>query len=234
MSERGEREGGGLDRDGPRSRVLEVVQHRRSVRSFSPRPVENWKLRLVLEALRLAPSSTNSQPWRVVVVKDAGLREALSQAVPMGIRDHSWMAAAQVVLGLCAKPHPVQRVGQVLGKDYHLVDAGIAGEHAVLVAAELGLGTCWVGWFAKRATKRLLGVPRFVQVVCLIPMGYPAGDEGKPSARVTANQLKFLLESPPEGIGRIPAKGRKPLDEVCFLDRFGRPFPPDFFDAPLA
>lgn len=60
--------------------------------------------------------------------------------------------------------------------DYHLVDAGIAGEHFVLQATERGLGTCWIGWFDKKAVKNILSLPVFWDVPSMIALGYPADD----------------------------------------------------------
>ena len=67
-----------------RSTVFAAIRYRRSVRDYDPRPIEAWKLGILLEAARLAPSSTNSQPWRIVVVTDADLRKQLSVATPGG------------------------------------------------------------------------------------------------------------------------------------------------------
>ena len=71
------------------------------------------------------------------------------------------------------------------------LDCGIAGEHLVLQAAELGLGTCWIGWFNRRAARRALGAPWHVQVVCLIAVGYPRQDSAP--GRRTRNALSSML-----------------------------------------
>ena len=81
------------------------------------------------------------------------------------------------------------------------LDCGIAGEHLVLRAAELGLGTCWIGWFNRRDARRALGAPFHVQVVSLIAVGYPA--EGQ----------------------RRRKKVRKPLASILWLDAWGTRFP---------
>jgi nitroreductase len=69
------------------------------------------------------------------------------------------------------------RIGAGLkGTRYDLIDAGIAGEHFVLQAAELGLGTCWLGWFKKRKIKKLLGLKAGWEVTALITLGYPEAE----------------------------------------------------------
>jgi nitroreductase len=80
----------------------------------------------------------------------------------------------------------------VSGVDYPWVDIGIAGEHLVLAATELGLGTCWIGWIKPRAIARIVGWPRSVKPVVVITVGYPS-------------------EAEPE---KLPVSRRKPLDEI--------------------
>jgi nitroreductase len=120
-----------------RSSVFSVIRYRRSVRDYDPRPIEDWKMQLILEAARLAPSSTNSQPWRIVVVTNQALKEEIARATPVGINRHPWMNAAHAILVLCSAKSKVQRIAQFIGKNYALVDMGIVGEHIVLTAAEL-------------------------------------------------------------------------------------------------
>lgn len=203
-----------------RSTVLAAIRYRRSVREYDPRPIEDWKLDIVLEAARLAPSSTNSQPWRIVVVKNSDLRKQLSLATPGSINRHKWMEDAPVVLALCAIKSKVQKFAQLIGKNYHLVDIGIAGEHIVLSATELGLGTCWVGWIDKKRVKAILGIPTIGEVVCLIVVGYPK------NGSITSSEMseKFAEVEPRQqqgeiGIGDIAANKRKSLDEIIFHDK---------------
>ncbi|MFX0102164.1 MAG: nitroreductase family protein [Candidatus Hodarchaeota archaeon] len=200
------------------SSFFSVIRYRRSVREYDPRPIEDWKLQIVLEAARLAPSSTNSQPWRLIVVKDAGLRAELAVATPQGIRKHPWMNQSPVVIVLCALPSFDQRFGQLIGKDYHLVDMGIVGTHLVLMAAELGLGTCWVGWVHKKRVKKMLNIPKLWEVVCLISLGYPKNPD-EPDMKEKFTSVEPLQEAGEKGIGGIDAKDRKPTEEIIFYDK---------------
>jgi nitroreductase len=162
-------------------------------------------LRGILECARLAPSADNSQPWRFVVVADPAARDGLARACFSGIYlPTRFAAAAPVILALCAdRAKVLERAGEtVLGTALHLLDCGIAGEHVALAAAEQGLGTCWIGWFDKKAAKRVLGVPAHVDVVALMAMGYPR-----------------------EGFGHRPRR-RQPLSAMAFRDRWGEPFVP--------
>jgi nitroreductase len=173
---------GGLDSDAmpDDSRFLELCRRRRSIRRFSDRPVEREKLNLCLEAARLAPSAENAQPCRFVVFDDPHEKAAVAETVFTGIYSHTRpLARAPVLVALLLKQSAMvnQLGGAVQGTPFQVVDAGIAGEHFVLAAAELGLGTCWIGWFNSKALLRHLKLRRpFYRAVCLLAVGYPAED----------------------------------------------------------
>ncbi len=200
-----------------RSDVFAIIRYRRSVREYDQRPVEDWKLDLILESARLAPSSTNSQPWRIIVVKDAKNKTQLGDATPASINRHPWFENAPVVLVLCTVKSGAQKFAQFLGKNYQLVDMGIVGEHIVLTAAELGIGTCWVGWIHKTHIKKVLSIPPNWEIVCLSPLGYPKGD-GLSKEQVYANYSKVepRQQEGEAGIGNTPANKRRKSSEIIF------------------
>ncbi len=200
------------------SKIFGMIRFRRSIREYNSRPVEAWKLSLLLEAARLAPSSTNSQPWRIIVVPNPQLTIFLANATPGRIRAHPWLANAPVVLILCAEKSKTQRyIGQVIGKDYHLVDMGIVGEHICLVAAELGLGTCWVGWIHKKLIKHAFNIPLLWEVICLISIGYPA-KEGVDGVQ-KIETVEPRQQAGEVGIGGVPARERFSPEKVFFFDK---------------
>jgi nitroreductase len=152
-----------------------ILSGRRSIRRFLPTPVEPEKLRACLEAARLAPSAHNVQPWRFVVVDDPALKDRLAAAAFSGLYGASKFAArAPVILVLLARPgKAVARLGSMIqGVPYYLLDIGIAGEHVVLQAEELGLASCWMGWFDYRKARKALAIPRTFKLVALMPLGY--------------------------------------------------------------
>ena len=158
--------------------LLDLIKHRRSVRNFLDKPVEREKIAKCLEAARLAPSACNAQPWRFIVVDDEELKGKLCHAIFGGIYSlNSFCQKAPVIVAIVSERlRFVSAIGGMLrGTKYYLVDIGIAGEHFVLQADELGLGTCWIGWFNERAAKRILGVPRHKKVDFLIALGYYDG-----------------------------------------------------------
>jgi len=152
-----------------------IVRGRRSIRRYLPTPIEREKLLACLEAARLAPSAHNAQPWRFIVVDDPGLKARLAAAAFSGIYSGSKFAAqAPVILVLLAR---TQFLAHGLGRrlqnvPFHLLDIGIAGEHIVLQAEELGLATCWMGWFSYRKARKLLAIPRKYKIMAMMPLGY--------------------------------------------------------------
>jgi len=160
--------------------LLDLLKHRKSVRKFLGRPVEREKIMMCLEAARLAPSACNSQPWKFIVVDDEQLRNKLCGAAFSGIYSmNSFCKTAPVMVAVISeKSKFLARIGEMFrGTKYYLIDIGIACEHFVLQAEDLGLGTCWIGWFNERAVKSILNVPQNKKIDILIAVGYY--DRGK-------------------------------------------------------
>jgi len=155
--------------------LLDLIKHRRSVRNFLDIPVERQKIMMCLEAARLAPSECNSQPWRFIVVDDRQLKNKLCDAAFSGI--YSIMSfgktAPVIVVVISERSRFLARVGGLFrGTKYYLIDIGIAGEHFVLQAEDLGLGTCWIGWFNEPAVKSILHIPQHKKIDIVIALGY--------------------------------------------------------------
>ena len=149
--------------------VNQAIRNRRSVRAYSPKPIPDGVLQRVKDALRLAPSACNIQPWKFILVTDAKMRQGLAQAA----KGQMWMADAPVTIVACGIPRlAYPRMG---GRYSSLdIDLAIALDHLSLAAVEEGLGTCWVGAFFEEQVKSLLGVPEDARVVAMMPLGYPA------------------------------------------------------------
>jgi nitroreductase len=155
--------------------VMEAIRARRSVRKYRPDPVPEAALATVLEAAQLAPTACNNQAFRVLVVKDAELREQLVPAC----KGQKFVGQAPVVLVGCAleaDSYPKQ-AGWM---NTFAIDTAIVFDHITLAATAQGLGTCWIGAFEEVAVQKVLGIPANWRVVCLTPLGTP--DE-QPDAR---------------------------------------------------
>ncbi|MBN2364913.1 MAG: hypothetical protein EH225_02040 [Calditrichaeota bacterium] len=175
---------------------LNLVRQRRSIRHFDPKPVEKEKTVTCIEAARLAPSAENVQPWRFVVMDDPARIAAFSDTVFSGIyRFTRWASRAPVLIAIFAeKDWLANRLGkEIQGTSYYLIDIGIAGEHLVLQAEELGLGTCWIGWFHARKARKFLAAPKGWRAVALIAMGYPRGKRNKTKEKRKKKMLEEIL-----------------------------------------
>ena len=170
--------------------LIETIKKRRSIRKYKDDPVPREMIEACIEAARHAPSASNTQGWRFFVIegelKDRLVKEALGGVVV----PNKWARTAPVVVVLAMKLSAVtDRIGAKLkGIDYHVLDAGIAGEHFVLQAAELGLGTCWIGWFNKKAVRRILEIPAGWDIPALITLGFPA-EEPEPKVRRPLDEI---------------------------------------------
>lgn len=170
------------------NKLLELARERTSCRSYLDKPIPEELINQCIEAARVAPSACNKQPWRFIIVSSPELRshitnKCLLPGVPM-----PWIAKAPVIVVLCAQKTTITHTiaPMLSGVHYELIDAGIAGEHFVLSATALGLGSCWIGWFKERAIKKLLKIPRGIKVLSLISLGYPN--------KVTANSSRLSKE----------------------------------------
>ena len=151
--------------------VYEAIQKRRSIRSYKNRPIEQEKLDRILEAARQAPSASNRQEWRFVIVRDEAVRHSLMAAAG----NQGFVGEAPVVIACCAETDGhIMRCGQ----QSYPIDVAIAAEHIALAAAEEGLGTCWIGAFSEPEVKEILGIPASVRVVQLPTLGYAGAPPG--------------------------------------------------------
>jgi nitroreductase len=128
--------------------------------------VEEAKLRLVLEAARQAPSAKNLQDWRFVVVTDKDVRAKLAVAA----NNQTFIADAGAIVVACTASEHVMRCGQAIGP----IDVSIALEHMCLQATELGLATCWIGSFYPDKVRAVVGIPKEIEIIELLALGYPA------------------------------------------------------------
>lgn len=188
--------------------VAEAIQERRSIRSFRSDPVPEEMIHQMLEAARLAPSGTNRQPWRFIVVTDAAERTKLRQMC----WDQVFIEEAPVVFVCCADLTAYSRdvtkkryqqfvdygiaetlSGGLTGPEYWKVqfeqeekqgmgaflpqimsNTFIAVEHMVLMAAALGLGTCWVAAISDmNGMRNHFALSPTTVVVAVLPVGYP-------------------------------------------------------------
>ena len=142
---------------------IDVVRSRRSIRKYQSRKIPDEKLANIIEAARLAPSGSNRQAWRFIVVRAADKKAKLAEFCGKQL----WMAGADTVIVCCWLSIP--GVDEIRLRR----DVTIATEHIVLAAVNEGLGTCWIGSFDTDAVKSLLAIPHDVGINTMVVLGYP-------------------------------------------------------------
>jgi nitroreductase len=155
--------------------LLDLIRSRRSVRKFKNLPVEREKILICVNAARYAPSAEHSQPWRFLIIDDEKIKDKFVKQAFSGVyRMTMWAAKAPVLVVVLAELDLIaNRIGkQITGLNYYLIDVGIAGEHFVLQAQELGLGSCWIGWFSAKSVRKALNIPKKYRPVSIIALGY--------------------------------------------------------------
>ena len=162
--------------------VYEAIVRRKSVRGFKDEEVPEEIISRLLEAARLAPSASNRQEWRFVVVRDPAMRSQLVEAA----RGQKFVGEAPVVLACCAETDEhVMACGQLC----YPIDVAIAMDHITLCATVEGLGTCWIGAFDEDRVKKLLGIPSPIRVVGLLPVGYPTDSSSVKKKRLPLEEI---------------------------------------------
>jgi nitroreductase len=161
--------------------VIDAIKTRRSIRRFLKDTIPQNKLSRVLDAGRLAPSASNRQPWKFIVVQDADIREKLAVAA----RNQRFISEAPVIIvAVALNPDYIMSCGV----PSYAVDVATALDHMMLTAVEEGLGTCWIGAFQQQIVKTLLKIPEEFKVVALLPIGYP-GETPVPKTRKTFEEV---------------------------------------------
>jgi len=150
--------------------TIEAIRKRRSIRKYEETPVTDEQIKQVLETARYAASWANKQGWQIMVVKDPATRAKVAEVLEANPAQKA-VATAPVLVVVCMDP---SASGVQKGKDYYMADAGILMDHLMLEAAELGLGTVFIGMFDEDRVRAVLGVPEQYRIVGLTPLGVPA------------------------------------------------------------
>ena len=163
--------------------LLDIIRKRYSCRAYKQIPVEQEKLDQIFEAARLAPSAKNLQDWRFVVVTDEKIKQELAQATN---RPDAFEKAGAIIAA-CSNSDYIMRCGQPVAP----IDISIALEHIALQAAELGLGTCWIGSFDTEKVRTVLAIPDDIQIIELMTLGYTDDKPKEPVREPVENIVCF-------------------------------------------
>lgn len=171
---------------------LNLVKKRQSTRRYLNKPVERDKIERCIEAARLAPSATNTQPWKFIVVDNPELGEKVAnKTFSQIVSFNRFSLQAPVLIVITSnRMNLSNKITQTLkNRELTPIDIGIAAEHICLQAAEEGLGTCFMGWFDGKSVKKLLNIPASKRVELIIAMGYPASDIIRTKTRKKLNEI---------------------------------------------
>jgi nitroreductase len=142
----------------------DVIQTRRSHRKFTDEKVPKAVLRRIMDAAFLAPSWSNKQGVRYIIVDDKDQLKKLSEA------GQKWIAGAP--MAIVGYIDPKNSGVNLNGLEYFPVDVAISLHQLILAATNEGLGTCWIGFFDEEKTKKVLKLPEEMRVVGMTPLGY--------------------------------------------------------------
>jgi nitroreductase len=177
----------------------QLIAQRQSVRKYQNKEVEKGKLDKIIEAVHIAPSACNSQPWKLILVNEPELKNKVAKATfskTVAFNRFAMEAPVIAVLVIEKAKLIAQIGGSIKNQEYPQYDIGIAAEHFCLQATELGLGTCMIGWFNEKKIQQLLKIPKKRKVGLVITLGYPPEDY------------------------KMRKKIRKPLDEICSYNSY--------------
>ncbi|MFC1667824.1 nitroreductase family protein [Chlamydiota bacterium] len=171
-----------------------LIKMRRSVRKYTEAPVSIDAVLTCVEAARMAPSACNIQPWHFIVVNEPELKKVLYKKAFSGILGiNSFVATASIFIVVVTKRDIItNRIAAGMKRiPYYLLDIGAACQQLLLQATELGIGSCWLGWFKEKPIKRCLSIPAGKKVVSIIALGIPSEslEEAKEKKRKELNEI---------------------------------------------
>jgi len=202
--------------------VVDAIKKRRSIRRFKPVHVTDNQIEILLEAARLAPSGSNVQPWRFLIVRDQELKKRVQEAC----YGQELIGEASIVLICCGdllswkktrerNQEIISLLEKPLNKDYEealmarvdravsteiteripttMMNVAIAIEHIVLEAVELGLGSCWIRIFNEKKIRKLFDLSTHIHVVAILPIGFP-NERPEPRPRMPLSSIVLQIK----------------------------------------
>lgn len=154
---------------------FEIVKSRRSVRKFKQERISKELVEKLLDAGICAPTASNIQPWRFIVVDDPSTLEMIRKVSP------GYFGGAPLAIIVCSDRRRSYELGGRIARDYlSIVDCAIAAGYILLAAQALGLGGCCVKSFSAPAIREILGIPREIEPELMLVIGWPDEQPMKP------------------------------------------------------
>jgi len=167
--------------------ILKIIKERRSIRKFQKKEIPGEIIDKLIEALIWAPSAGNLQSRKFYFVFNQEIKEKLGEAA----LDQSFIAQAPLVIIGCTDDKISRRYGE-RKKLYSICDVSASIENLMLLAIEIGLGTCWVGAFNEKEVSKILNLPGNLRPIAIIPVGYPAEKPETPLRVSKEEAVEFI------------------------------------------
>ena len=167
---------------------FELIEKRQSCRSYDEtRPVEEEKLHRILEAMRLAPSACNGQPYHCTVCRGEKAKEVAKATQGMGMNKFASQAPVLLVVSEEDYVKTAALGAKLKGNDYRSMDIGIVAAYMTAAATELGLSTCILGWLDDAKLRKICELDHSVRLV--IALGYAKEDIIRTKKRKSLDEL---------------------------------------------
>jgi len=156
---------------------LEFLKQRRSIRSFQDKPIPNEQIEMILEAGRWAPSASNRQLWKFIVIKNKELINTLAKLAKYG----KFIAEAPILIAIIGESRKNPK--------WYVQDTTLVSMNMMLMAWALNIGTCWIGTLDREQAKEVLGLPKENFILTILPFGYIKGAVPNPTFRKPLSRI---------------------------------------------
>ena len=165
-----------------------MILTRQSCRGYDEaRPVEEEKLKAILESVRLAPSACNGQPYHLTVCMGEKAKEVAKATQGMGMNKFASQAPVLIVISEKNYVKTAALGAKLKGNDYRSIDIGIAAAYLTAAATENGLSTCILGWLDDDRIRKICNLEHPVRLV--VTLGYPKNDTIRDKQRKSVEEL---------------------------------------------
>jgi nitroreductase len=162
--------------------LLKFIKDRRTIRCFKDEMIPEEKIKMILEAGQWAPSASNRQAWKFVVIKNKEMIDELSKTAIYG----KFIREAPVVVAIIGEVHE--------NPNWYIQDTTLASMNMMLEAWSLGIGTCWLGSMDREKAKEIIGIKKDEYLLTILPFGYLSKDVPKPPQRKDLDEITEYIK----------------------------------------
>ncbi|TXT65567.1 MAG: putative NAD(P)H nitroreductase YodC [Promethearchaeota archaeon] len=162
--------------------LLKFIKDRRTIRCFKDEMIPEEEIEMILEAGQWAPSASNRQAWKFIVIKNKEMIEELSKIAIYG----KFVREAPVAIAIVGEVHE--------NPNWYIQDTTLASMNMMLEAWSLGIGTCWLGSMDREKAKQIIGIEKDNFLLTILPFGYLRRDEPKPPPRKDLDEITEYIK----------------------------------------